>query len=249
MKRLAILLLAILVGFSLSAQERGNTKIQSFPEAKKILAKLYQNHRVTFYCGCSYDKKVDHSSCGYQPRKPLNKSGRKNERAYRIEWEHIVPAHAFGQSFREWREGDPKCVNKNGKPFKGRKCAETNQLFARMEADLYNLVPAIGEVNGNRSNYSMAMIPGEVRRYGACDVEIEGRKIEPRPAIRGDIARIYRYMDAAYPGHGVISRKNRKLFEAWDKSDPVDEWECERARMIEKVQGNQNTFVKRKCNR
>lgn len=52
-----------------------------------------------------------------------------------------------------------------------------------MEANLYNFVPAIGEVNGNRSNYSMADIPDEVREYENCDVEIKGRKVEPRPAV------------------------------------------------------------------
>ena len=51
-----------------------------------------------------------------------------------------------------------------------------------MEADLYNLYPAIGEVNGLRSNYSMAMIPGEKREFGTCDVEIEDKKVEPPPA-------------------------------------------------------------------
>jgi len=54
-------------------------------------------------------------------------------------------------------------------------------------------------------------------------------------------------MDWAYPGHGVISKKNRKLFEAWDKEDPVDEWECERCRRIEGIQGNENPFVKKVC--
>jgi deoxyribonuclease-1 len=49
-------------------------------------------------------------------------------------------------------------------------------------------------VNGLRSDYSMAMIEGEQRPFGACDVEIAERKIEPRPEIRGDIARIYLYM-------------------------------------------------------
>ena len=115
-----------------------------------------------------------------------------------------------------------------------------------MEADLYNLVPAIGEVNSNRSNFSIAMIPGEERNYESCDVEIEDRKVEPRPAVRGDIARICFYMDWAYPGRGVISRKNRKLFKAWDNADHVDLWECERIWMIEKVQGNENPFVKKK---
>jgi deoxyribonuclease-1 len=50
-------------------------------------------------------------------------------------------------------------------------------------------------------------------------------------------------MDAAYPGHGIISDKNRKLFEAWNKEDPVDDWERERARRIEQVQGNPNPYV------
>ena len=116
-----------------------------------------------------------------------------------------------------------------------------------MESDLYNLVPAIGEINGLRSNYSFAMIPGEFREFGECDMEIQDRKAEPQEEIRGDIARTYKYMDSAYPGRGIISKKNRKLFDAWDKMDPVDEWECERARRIQGVQGNVNWYLENRC--
>ena len=194
--------------------------------------------KTTFYCGCSYtDKVIDLASCGYQPKKDA-------KRAKRLEWEHVVPAHAFGQSFKEWREGHPDCVDSQDRPFKGRNCARKMvKLFRLMEADLYNLQPAIGEVNGLRSNFSMEMIPGEKREFGACDVEIENKKVEPRPEVRGDIARTYMYMDKAYPGQGVISQRNRKLFEAWDQQDPVDEWERERARRIEAIQGNPNPFI------
>jgi deoxyribonuclease-1 len=90
----------------------------------------------------------------------------------------------------------------------------------------------------------MAMISGEAHAFGRCDLEIEDQKIEPRPAIRGDIARSYFYMNAAYPERGIVSAKNQKLFEAWDKEDPVDAWECERVRRIEQLQGNKNPFVK-----
>ena len=38
-----------------------------------------------------------------------------------------------------------------------------------MEADLHNLVPAIGEINGDRSNFTFEHIDGEERVYGACD--------------------------------------------------------------------------------
>ena len=171
-----------------------------------------------------------------------------NKRAHRVEWEHVVPAHAFGQSFPEWRDGHPECVSSKGTPFKGRNCARKAAVeFRYMEADMYNLYPAIGEVNGRRSNYSMAIIPGEAREFGQCDVEIGGRKVEPRPAIRGDIARTYMYMNAAYPGRGIVSKKNRKLFDGWSAEDPVDKWECERARLIEKVQGNRNDVVLTAC--
>ena len=74
--------------------------------------------------------------------------------------------------------------------------------FRYMEADLYNLQPSIGEVNQLRSHYSMAMIPGEPREFGRCDLEIEDRKIEPRPDIRGDIARTYFYMNVRLEAHG-----------------------------------------------
>jgi deoxyribonuclease-1 len=93
----------------------------------------------------------------------------------------------------------------------------------------------------------MAEIEGEQRRFGRCDFEIADRKVEPPDAVRGDVARTYLYMDAAYPGRGIVSRKNRKLFEAWSAADPVDAWECERARRIARVQGNVNAVVQNAC--
>jgi deoxyribonuclease I len=146
-----------------------NTRIDSFEMAKKVVPQVYTDHNVTFYCGCSYNgKTVDITSCGYVPLKDPN-------RARRVEWEHVVPAEAFGQAFREWREGHSACVDRRGRSFKGRNCAKKMAPpFRYMEGDLHNLQPAIGEVNGLRSNYSMAMIPGEKRAFGACDVEIEG---------------------------------------------------------------------------
>jgi deoxyribonuclease-1 len=140
------------------------------------------------------------------------------------------------------------CVSKKGKKYKGRRCAEkVNQDYMRMQADMYNLYPAIGEVNGRRSNYSMAIIVGEEREFGGCDVEIKNQQIEPRESIRGEIARTYMYMDSAYPSRGIISKKNRKLFEAWNEIDPVDKWECDRAKRIERIQGNSNPVVLENC--
>jgi len=222
----------------------GNSAITSFSSSKTRIKKLYvkAGYFTTFYCGSSYDKDftLDHSASGFHFRK--NKT-----RADRVEWEHIVPAEAFGRSFKEWRDGHPDCVNGKGQPYKGRKCAgRTSRQFKLMEADMYNLVPAIGEVNGDRSNYSFAMLQGEQREYGQCDMEIEDRKAEPPDDKFGDIARTYMYMESAYQ-RGVISGKNVKLFEAWNRMDPVDRQECERARLIEKIQGNRNMIMVKTC--
>ena len=62
-----------------------------------------------------------------------------------------------------------------------------------------------------------------------------------------EIAITYMYMDSVYPCGGIISKKNRRLFDIWNKSEPVDEWECERARRIKKIQGNRNEVVMRDC--
>ncbi len=191
---------------------------QSFSQAKRMAADLYSDHNRSFYCDCSYRRRgkklvPDLSSCGYQPRK-------EKKRASRIEWEHVVPAWAFGHQLQCWQQGGRKNCRKNSK------------LFRQMEADLYNLVPAVGEINGNRSNYSFAVLEGEPRVYGACDFEVDfkRRKAEPAPAVRGDIARIYWYMRDQY---GLrISQKQQKLFEAWAQMDPPDQWEREREQRI-----------------
>ena len=93
----------------------------------------------------------------------------------------------------------------------------------------------------------MTIIEGEKREFGKCDVEIKRRRVEPREEVRGEIARTYMYMDSVYPGKGIISKKNRSMFEEWNRSDPVNEWECEKAKKIEKIQGNRNEVVMGNC--
>ncbi len=200
----------------------------SFSKSKRLLVEIYQANPVSFYCGCDYHTKgkklvPDWDSCGYTPRKNAN-------RAARIEWEHVVPAWAFGHQLQCWQEG-------------GRKACKKDPVFRQMEADLHNLVPAIGEVNGDRSNFSFAALAGEPRVYGQCDMEVDfkGRKVEPPENRQGDIARTYYYMRDQY---GLkISAKQEKLFAAWNRQDPVDSWELQRNQLITAVQGNENAFV------
>ena len=214
--------------------------IANFLQAKKYLQEhleLFQNK--TIYCSCDVDgQMVDVKSCGYKIQKDV-------KRALRLEWEHVVPAESFGQSFVEWREGSTKCF-KNGRKFKGRKCAETNVEFNKMESDLYNLFPEDGELNGLRSNYSMAALTSSDKDFGSCHVKIFGKKFEPQDASKGIVARTYLNFDNRYPGHGIVSNKNQKLFEAWDKMYPISALECLRWRALESVAGYKHLFVS-KC--
>ena len=228
-----------------------NTTISSFSKSKKLLKKVYKDQQVTFYAQCRYNYKnksnmINTKSCGYTPRNTYTKKGKVNKRAKRIEWEHVIPAENFGRQFTCWREGSSQCVKKNGKVFKRRKCcSKVNKKFKYMEADLHNLVPAIGELNADRSNFRFGYIEGEKRRYGKnidFEIDFKARRAEPRDDIKGNIARTYFYFEDTY---GMkISKQERKLFKAWDKLDPVDKWEIERNKRIEKIQGNRNKFIK-----
>jgi deoxyribonuclease I len=242
--------------------EGGNHRIRTFDEAKRELLRIYGTKpdasrpapqdaraKIDLYCGCSFfpepgkGLRVDLSSCGYT-------SARDAERAKRIEWEHAVPAAAFGRTFKEWTEGSDRCVDKKGKRFRGRNCARTNAEFSRMEADLHNLFPVVGEVNGLRSDLPMGLAEPhrrpttDVFRFGACKSTIENGIFLPRPEVRGDLARAHKYMDAAYPERKLLDDARRALMNEWDEADPPDAWERERARAIVAIQGNANPFIK-----
>jgi deoxyribonuclease-1 len=205
---------------------------------KKLYNEIYQGHAITFYCGCSYNPRtrdVDWRSCGYVPR-------RNAERAARIEAEHVMPAHQFGNFRQCWREPEQVC----GRKMSGRKCCEEKDpVFNTAHNDLMNLFPAIGEVNGDRSNFNWGEIPGEQREYGACTMEVDEsiRRAEPPEHVKGDIARTMFYMEKTYGFR--LSDQDRKLYTAWGRMDPPDEWEQERNARIARVQGQDNPFVSR----
>lgn len=210
-----------------------------FVHAKKQMDRIYYGDLMeTVYCGCRYESNgkpngIDFDGCGFSPRKNAN-------RASRIEWEHVVTAHNMGM-FRQ-------CWHKVGKKSARKNCEDSDPEFALMEGDLHNLLPSIGEVNGDRSNYMFSVWTNSPEPlYGSCEsvVDFKGRKFQPRPEVRGMLARIAFYMEKTY---GIaLSKSQRRLFEAWDREHPVSRRECERDRRIFLVQGNHNPFVHERC--
>lgn len=115
-----------------------------------------------------------------------------------------------------------------------------------MEADMYNLFPAIGAVNAAREHRAYAELPSAAPTFGDCAIKIARGAFEPPDRAKGQIARASLYMAAQY-SRLHLSKQQRQLFNAWNTRFPVDEWECKRARRIERIQGNANMYIKDPC--
>jgi len=207
----------------------------TFQQAKKILKEQVYFDRAssdfgTLYCGCNWDwvgqsgGRTDLERCGYQTRAQPN-------RAKRIEYEHIVPAHSLGQQRQCWQQG-------------GRKnCVRTDPVFNRMHVDLRNLSISVGEYNADRSNFRFSMLPDTPFQHGACPskVDFKQRAAEPRDKSKGLVARTYFYMHDRY--NLPMSRSQQQLMMAWDKQYPPSPWELERERRLTRAMRHANPFL------
>ncbi len=213
----------------------------SFEHAKNTAQKLWwEIGPSSFYCRCPYRKATKEEklirkgnlwvigfACGYKAKRLVTKKGKPNARALRIEWEHIVPAEWIASGF-------------NCKDLTRKECRKVDG-YKKAEGDLFNLVPAIGELNGDRIDKLHGVIPKEERKYGACDFEVSNTKAEPMESIRGDIARVWLYMLEKY--HLKLSDDFIDLMKQWDKDDPVDTNEKLRHDMISCEMGWKNPYV------
>lgn len=207
----------------------------TFTEAKVVAKqKIYldQSNSATgdLYCGCKWTwvgksgGRIDLKSCGYETRK-------QQTRAERTEWEHIVPAWTFGHQRQCWQNG-------------GREhCVDSDPTFRAMEADLFNLYPSVGEVNGDRSNFNYGMVSGVAPQYGQCSTKIDFQQktAEPRDEVKGLVARTTFYMFDRYKLS--MSRQQQQVLMAWDKQHPVTAWEKQRDQRIAAIMGHSNPFV------
>ena len=211
----------------------------SFSQSKKLLLKeVYFDNQNTFYCLNKYSiklvnnkyKTILEANDKYIPRKPFFKSGKENYRTKNVEFEHIMPVENFGKHLPCWKDG-------------GRKNCKNDITFNEMESDMHNLVPAIGELNADRSNYKFGANKPKVGQYGKCEFEVDfkAKRVYVRDEIKGNIARIYFYMSDKYNIN--LSPQERKMFEVWNKLDPVDEWERIKNKRVNKLQGNRNKYI------
>lgn len=211
----------------------------TFSQAKKIAAQIFAQNPYTLYCGCQYDahKQIDLSTCGMQ-------AAQNHARAHRLEWEHMMPAENFGRQLPCWRE--KVCSYENGQAYKGRKCCvQFSEVFRKMEAELYNLWPAVGLVNQARSNYRFSDFgaASSIALFYGCPILIDRqlKQVEPRDEAKGIVARANLFM--AYQYNIRLSGSQKALFEAWNKQFPPEEWEKKWATEVALIEGYNNSFI------
>lgn len=122
-------------------------------------------------------------------------------------------------------------------------CRDNSAAFNHIEADLHNMYPSRTDINDERGSHGFGMVKGEQRRYGKCDFELNprARLVEPRDAVRGEIARAMFYMADTYELE--LFAKQVRTLRRWHGQDPVSDEERRRNDVIEQVQGNRNKYI------
>jgi deoxyribonuclease-1 len=120
-------------------------------------------------------------------------------------------------------------------------CEKNSQEAKNIIFDLHNLVPSVGQANRIRSDSRYGIIEGEDGKLGSCDFEWTKDVVEPSEGIRGDLARVWIYMNYK---HGVIIYEDEYLmFLKWSINGPPIEWEFTRNARIKELQGNSSVFI------
>lgn len=138
-----------------------------------------------------------------------------------------------------------------------------------MYSDAFHLYPTDGKVNGQRSNYpfgecangTYVSSSGSVKALGRLGSSTfsgySGTVFEPDDQYKGDFARSYFYMAAAYNSridewssaqlagnsYPCFSTWSVNLLMKWHREDPVSQKELDRNEVVYKWQGNRNPFI------
>ena len=144
---------------------------------------------------------------------------------------------------------------------------------APMITDAFHIYPTDGKVNGQRSNYpfgecangSYVASSGSIKPLGRLGRSTfpgyDGTVFEPDDEYKGDFARTYFYMAAAYNSrisswqyegaraqlagnsYPCFSSWSVEMFMQWHREDPVSEKEINRNEVVYEWQHNRNPFI------
>ncbi len=177
-------------------------------------------------------------------------------------------------STKEWPTDKERCGNyKNVGDCYNREHSMPQSWFnskSPMVSDAFHVYPTDGKVNGQRSNYpygecengtTLASNNGidALGRLGTCTFSgYTGKVFEPDDQYKGDFARTYFYMAAAYNdkisswsqtavfagnSYPVFTTWTINLMLKWHRQDPVSQKELDRNDAVYAKQKNRNPFI------
>lgn len=186
--------------------------------AEQTVIRDYNDARDNFFYDQLYVGSVGESLyCGIT--RPITVGGGKS-------LEHVMPADWMAEHFG--------CPNRD--------C--NNSTYKHAEGDLHNLWLAVKNINSSRSDNLFGEVEGE-NRFSYCpDFERSYSPnpalVEPRDAVKGNIARSLLYMHDEY---GFDLKGMLPMLKRWNRSDPPDENEHWRNDRINTLQGTRNKFI------
>src|SRR6266550_1739451 len=151
--------------------------------------------------------------------------------------QRLTVEHAYAA---DWIATHHGCPNRNECPI---------PAYGFAEGDLHNLWPAIGAINSSRGDKVFGEIPGNKSTLPPsvadlkCDYErTTGAEaiVEPRDAVKGEIARSLLYMHVEYDLDlmGMLPMLKR-----WNMALPPNAQERSRNNRIEQLEGIRNQFI------
>ncbi len=234
MKVLSFLLLSLtLFGRGLEAPDNRS-------QAKNVVMMIDLDYKKSAINGCAYD--YDKTSCMDKTIVDAHSCGLV-ENNLSIKWMQIVPDTFYGRNRACMNE--KKCVNIFTKALFGSPmcCRRIDTEYKKMEADLFNLIPVVSTLVAAQKGRVFGMVNTPLETIGST--KIGSDTIEPSGEVKGNVARVYLYMQGRY---GLqLSKRQIALYEAWNKLDPVDAKECKVGKLILKIQGAHNSYIEEGC--
>lgn len=209
-------------------------------QAKNILKMIHLDYKVTTLNHCRYD--YDKTSCMDKTEVNTSSCSVKEDHQSMV-WIQVVPDTFFGRKMACMIE--TPCINVFTKePFGSPMCCRRiNKKYKKMEADLYNLIPVVSEMKQIQKGKIFSEVKDPITMVG--ETKIGKEAIEPADNVKGDIARVYLYMDEVYSLELNATQKN--LYLKWNSLDGVDAQECALSKIISKIEGSANTWIEKEC--
>lgn len=154
----------------------------------------------------------------YDPTTCMDKFYVKGEKKRTVSFVRIVPEERM---LKVRPCGTQKlCEKYNKERFSGARCCRlSDEIYRAYNTDLFNIIPIV-DANAEKMN-------------------------EPPVHFRGNIARVYLYMNAQYGLN--LSYEEQMRYLQWHKQDKVDEKECNLYRQIVDLQGRINPWIESSC--